>query len=68
MTKNVVVDDALIAEAMRVGGHKTKREAATAALESYIKTKLRADGLDMIDKIDFGSKRDSQGPRRRGKD
>lgn len=33
---NIVLDDRLIGEAMRVSGAKTKREAVDAALRAYV--------------------------------
>ncbi|MGA9039373.1 MAG: type II toxin-antitoxin system VapB family antitoxin [Terriglobales bacterium] len=37
MATNLALDDKLIEEARRTGGHKTKREAVTAALDEYIR-------------------------------
>jgi Arc/MetJ family transcription regulator len=34
---NLDLDDRLIDEARRVGGHRTKRAAVTAALEAYVR-------------------------------
>jgi hypothetical protein len=39
---DVDVDDNLIDQAVELGKHKTKEEAATAALEYYIQLKKRA--------------------------
>jgi len=36
MPTNLAIDDALIDEARRIGHHKTKKEAVTAALDEYI--------------------------------
>jgi Arc/MetJ family transcription regulator len=36
MPTNLALDDALIDEARRIGNHKTKKEAVTAALDEYI--------------------------------
>lgn len=36
MATNLALDDALIEEAREVGGHKSKREAVTAALQEYV--------------------------------
>jgi len=43
MLKRVMVDDKLVAEAVKVGGHKSNREAATVALREYILLKRRMD-------------------------
>jgi Arc/MetJ family transcription regulator len=36
MATNVAIDDRLIEEARKTGGHKTKKEAVTTALQEYI--------------------------------
>lgn len=36
MATNLALDDALLEEAVKVGGHRTKRAAVTEALEEYI--------------------------------
>ncbi len=41
MANNLELDDDLIADAVRLAGHKTKREAVTATLQEYIKSKQR---------------------------
>ena len=37
MSTNLALDDALIKEAVRLGKHKTKKEAVTAALQEYLR-------------------------------
>ena len=37
MATNLALDDDLIAQAVKAGEHKTKREAVTAALQEYVK-------------------------------
>ena len=37
MPTNLAIDDRLIEEARKIGGHKTKKEAVSVALEEYIK-------------------------------
>lgn len=36
MATNLALDDKLIEEALKLGNHKTKRAAVTAALSEYI--------------------------------
>jgi Arc/MetJ family transcription regulator len=36
MATNLALDDKLIEEALKIGRHKTKKEAVTAALKEYI--------------------------------
>ena len=42
---SIDIDDRLIAEAMRVGGTKTKREAVTRALQEFVETRTRRRSL-----------------------
>jgi Arc/MetJ family transcription regulator len=62
---SVEVDAALLEEAVRLGNHRTKREAATAALREYVKLKLRLGLLELVGKIDFDPTHDYKTDRRR---
>jgi len=53
MPTNLALDDALIEEARRVGNHKTKKEAVTAALDEYIRWRRQQEILDLFGTIDF---------------
>jgi hypothetical protein len=50
---NLAIDDKLINEARRIGKHKTKKEAVTAALDEYIRHRRQLRILDYAGKIDF---------------
>ena len=39
MATNLALDDNLIGDPVKLGGHKTKRAAVTAAFEEYIKSR-----------------------------
>lgn len=65
MATNLALDDNLISEAVRLGKHKTKKEAVTAALEQYIKARRRAGIKDLIGKVDFHDDFDQKSLRRR---
>jgi hypothetical protein len=65
MLIRVEADDTLVAEAMKLGGHKTKREAASAALTEYIRYKRRIGIVDMFGKVDFRPEWDYKAARRR---
>lgn len=45
------VDDQLLAEAMRRGGHGTKRSAIHAALQEYVRMRKRLDLLALKGKV-----------------
>ena len=53
MATNLALDDKLIDEARRVGGHATKKEAVTAALDEYIRRRKQLDLLNHFGTIDF---------------
>jgi hypothetical protein len=52
----VALDDHLVTASLKLGGHKTKREAVTAALAAYVKARRRLDILDMFGKVAFRPK------------
>jgi Arc/MetJ family transcription regulator len=43
MPTNLNVDERLIEKARKAGGHKTKKEAVSVALEEYIKRRKRQE-------------------------
>jgi hypothetical protein len=53
MATNLALDDNLIEEARRIGDHKTKKEAVTAALDEYIRRRKQLEILDLFGTIDF---------------
>ena len=53
MATNLALDDKLIDEARRIGGHATKKEAVTAALDEYIRRRKQLDLLNHFGTIDF---------------
>ncbi len=65
MATNLALDDRLIQQAVRVGKHKTKRQAVTAALQEYIKSRKRLGILEMFGKVDFHPDWDYKADRRR---
>jgi Arc/MetJ family transcription regulator len=53
MATNLALDDRLIEEARKMGGHKTKKEAVTKALEEYVRRHKQAKILDDFGTVDF---------------
>lgn len=53
MPTNLALDDSLIEEAVKVGNHRTKREAVTAALKEYVQARKRREILNWIGKVDY---------------
>lgn len=58
MATNLAISDELIEEARRVGGHPTKKQAVTVALEEYVAHRKQLAILDMFGTIDFDRKYD----------
>jgi hypothetical protein len=53
MPTNLAIDDRLIEEAQKVGHHRTKKEAVTAALDEYVRRRKQLDVIGMFGKIDY---------------
>jgi Arc/MetJ family transcription regulator len=67
MATNLTLDDDLIEEARRVGRHKTKKDAVTAALVEYVRRRKRLSVLKAFGTVDFDPKYDYKAERRRGR-
>jgi Bacterial antitoxin of type II TA system, VapB len=65
MATNLALDDALIEEARKIGGHKTKKEAVTAALQEYVQRRKRMSILKLFGTIDYDPNYDYKAERRR---
>ena len=63
MSTNLMLDDELINEARRAGGHKSKREAVSAALREYVQRRKQAAVLDLFDKVPYDSRYDYKAER-----
>ena len=53
MATNLALDDSLIEEARRLGGHKTKKEAVTAALKEYVEHRNQLKIIELFGTIDY---------------
>ncbi len=53
MATNLALDDKLITKAQKLGHHKTKKDAVTAALKEYISLKKQLEIVDLFGTIDF---------------
>lgn len=65
MATNLAIDDGLLNEARRVGGHRTKRATVTEALEEYIQRRKQQRILDLFGTVDFDRKYDYKKQRRK---
>ena len=65
MATNLAIDDALLEEARRVGGQKTKRATVTEALNEYIQRRKQQRIVALFGKVDVDPKYDYKVQRRR---
>lgn len=65
MATNLAIDDKLIVKAQKVGHHKTKKEAVTAALKEYITRRKQLEIIDLFGTIDFDKSYDYKKARKR---
>lgn len=49
----LALDDSLIEEAVRIGNHRTNKEAVTAALREYVQTRKRQELLGWVGKVEY---------------
>jgi hypothetical protein len=53
MATNLALDDSLIEEAVKIGNHRTKKEAVTAALQEYVQARKRREIFELVGKVDY---------------
>jgi Arc/MetJ family transcription regulator len=65
MPTNLALDDDLLAEALELGGHRTKRETVNEALSEYIARRKRLAAIDAFGTFDFDPEFDYKRERRK---
>ncbi|MGA2381701.1 MAG: type II toxin-antitoxin system VapB family antitoxin [Spirochaetia bacterium] len=65
MATNLAIDDGLILEAQRIGGHRTKKSAVTEALKEYIQRRKQQQVTALFGKIDYAQDYDYKARRHR---
>lgn len=60
MRTNIVLDDELVAEGMRLAGAKTKRELVHRALSEFVERRKPGDWRDLVGKIEFAKDYDPE--------
>ncbi len=65
MVTNLAVDKGLIEAARRAGGHRTNKEAVTAALDEYIQRRKQLRILESFGTVDFDPAYDYKAERRK---
>jgi Arc/MetJ family transcription regulator len=53
MPTNLGIDEELLQQALRAGGHRTKRETVNEALREYVQRRHRRDFKRLFGTIDF---------------
>ena len=64
MATNLALDDELIEQARSAGGHKTKKEAVTAALAEYVQRRKQQEVIKLFGTIDYDPDYDYKALRR----
>ncbi len=65
MPTNLAIDDELLEEALRIGGHRTKKATVTEALREYIQRRKQMKIVDLFGTIDYDPEYDYKSQRRR---
>ena len=65
MPTNLAIDDKLLDQALKVGGHKTKRETVNEALSEYIQRRKQKEIIAFFGKIDYDKDYDYKAGRNR---
>ncbi len=65
MPTNLAIDDRLIAEAQKLGRHRTKKETVTAALDEYVQRRKQKQILSLFGTIDYDATYDYKRGRRK---
>lgn len=53
MASNLDIDDELLDEALKIGGHRTKKATVTEALQEYIGSRKQLEVLALLGTIDY---------------
>jgi len=64
MPTNLAIDDRLIEEARKLGNHRTKKGAVTAALDEYIRRRKQQGILSLFGTIEYDQAYDYKRERR----
>lgn len=65
MPTNLAIDDELLTEAQKVGGHRTKKDTVNEALKEYIQRRRQAKITELFGTIEFEPAYDYKKQRRR---
>jgi Arc/MetJ family transcription regulator len=65
MPTNLAIDDQLLEEALKLGGHRSKRETVNEALTEYVQRRKRRGFAKLFGTVDFRPEWDYKQARRR---
>jgi len=65
MPSNLAIDDELMAEALRLGGQRTKKDTVNQALREYIERRQQAGIVELFGTIEIDAAYDYKKQRRR---
>ncbi|GMU53050.1 MAG: hypothetical protein AMXMBFR33_21960 [Candidatus Xenobia bacterium] len=65
MPTNLAIDDELLEEALRVGGHRTKKATVNEALREYIQRRKQLEIVELFGELDFAPDYDYKAQRRK---
>ena len=65
MATNLAIDEKLLAEALKLGKYKTKKETVNTALYEFIQKRRQKELLDLFGKIDIDPEYDYKKARKR---
>ena len=53
MPTNLAIDDELLDQALRVGGHRTKKDTVNEALREYVQRRAQTKVVELFGKVEF---------------
>jgi Arc/MetJ family transcription regulator len=65
MPTNLAIDDRLIAEAQKLGRHRTKRETVNAALDEYVQRRKQQQVFTLFGTVEYEGSYDYKRERRK---
>lgn len=65
MPTNLGIDEKLLNEALRLGGHRTKKATVNEALQEYIAQRKRLQGLRLLGTISFNASGETKPERKK---
>lgn len=65
MATNLAIDDRLLDQALRIGGHRTKKDTVSEALREYVQYRKQLKILKLFGTVEFDPTYDHKKQRRR---